>query len=92
MRSLDGVELMGSLYGVDPCVEPNLILFAIFYIPSILLSIENFNASSHFDPNLSQPQKNLFVLHSEFVPPLLHSESVLFCCILNLLLLATMVL
>jgi len=52
---------MGSLDGVDPCVEPNPVLFASFYVPSILLSVENFDASSHFDLDLSQAKKILLL-------------------------------
>jgi hypothetical protein len=83
---------MGSFVGVDPCVEPNLTLFASFYILSILLSVENFDASSHFDLDLSQLEKICPLLQFEFVILLAHFKSVLFCCILNLLLLATMLL
>jgi hypothetical protein len=52
---------VGSFDGVDPCVEPNLVLFASFYIPSILLSVENFDASNHFDLDFSQPKKILLL-------------------------------
>ncbi len=78
MESPYGVELVGSLVGVDPCVEPNLTLFASFYILSILLSVEKFDASSHFDLDLSQPEKILPLLQFEFVLPSPHSKFVLF--------------
>ncbi len=51
-------------------------MFASFYIPSILLSVENFDAFSHFDLDLSQPKKNLLLLQFKFVLPLLHSKFV----------------
>jgi hypothetical protein len=39
----------------------NLISFClqVFNIPSILLSVENFDASNHFDLDFSQPKKIL---------------------------------
>jgi hypothetical protein len=81
--SLDGVELVGSLDGVDPCVEPNLILFASFYVLSILLSIENFDASSHFDLDLSQPKFCFFYCNMNlfFLCHILNLY--FFCCILK---------
>ncbi len=62
MGSSDGVGLVGSLDGVYPCVQPNLVLFTSFYVPSILLSAENFDVSSHFNLDLSQPKKILLLL------------------------------
>jgi hypothetical protein len=74
---------MGSFDGVYPCVEPNLILFVSFYVPSILLSVENFDVSSHFDLDLSQLEKILLLLqffftllHSKFAPFMLRFKSV----------------
>jgi len=52
---------VGSLDGVDPCVESNLVLFISFYVLSILLSVENFDASSHFELDFSQPKKILLL-------------------------------
>jgi hypothetical protein len=69
MGSLDGVELVESLDGVDL----NLTLFASFYVPSILLSVENFDAFSHFDLDLSQPELSFYYdLNLFFLYRILH--------------------
>ncbi len=67
-KSLDGVERMGSPSGVNPCVQPNFILFVSFNVLSIVLNVEDFDASGHFNPIL---------LELEEIPPLPHFESVL---------------
>jgi hypothetical protein len=74
--SPNGVEPMGFLNGVDPCVEPCLNLFESFYIPSIVFGVEDFDVSSHFNPYFLKPKEILFLSHSEFVPPLPHFEFV----------------
>jgi hypothetical protein len=63
---------MGSLNGVDPCVEPYLPLFESFYIPSIVFGVEDFDVFGHFNPISSKPKEITLLSHFEFVPLLLH--------------------
>jgi hypothetical protein len=74
--SLNGVELMGSPDGVDPCVEPYPTLFESFYILCIVFGVEDFNVSGHSDPIFSKLKNFPFLSHFKFVPPLLHFEFV----------------
>jgi hypothetical protein len=76
MGSLNGVEFMGSLDGVDPCVDPYPTLFESFYIFSIVFGVEDFNVSGHVDPIFSKLKNFPFLSHFKFVPPLLHFEFV----------------